>query len=128
MPADIQKGKISAAFIKRYSSSDGTCKMQSPRVGYSNIVAFSREDLENNSSKLHYLSFTSTGLNMTPVVIFNPKLEAISMYTGYRQGDKGIETHSYYLAEDPTDLSDPTDAQGYNKQVYVNQNDILELY
>ncbi|MDC0534658.1 hypothetical protein OAO18_02490 [Francisellaceae bacterium] len=129
LPADSAKyGKISAAFIKRYSSSDGSCTMQSSRVGYSNIVSFNADDLNKNSTDLHYFAFTSTGLNMTPVVILNPQLKSVSMYTGYRQGDKGQSSYAFYDASNPDILYPPSIDNSYSENAYIKSGQSLYLY
>ncbi|MDC0534929.1 hypothetical protein OAO18_03855 [Francisellaceae bacterium] len=128
LPVNISKnGKLSAEFIARYSSDNGTCRMNSTRVSYSNIISFDPEDFNKNMPTVHYFVFTSTGLNMTPAVVFNPSRKVLTTYTGYRQGDKDPKAYAFYLKNDSNYNQDGKDNR-YNSKVYISRNQELDLF
>ncbi|MDC0534939.1 hypothetical protein OAO18_03910 [Francisellaceae bacterium] len=123
-------GKVSGVFLARYPSKNGTCNDKpSDQVSYSNLVSFNVDDINTNKTSIRYRPFSSTGLNMTPVVIFNPQSEILATYTGHRQGDSGKGSYGYYNPKKSIKSFDNgSDNNGYNSSAMVSNNQELILY
>lgn len=120
---------ISYSFVRIYASNDGSCSMpnsQRSDVRAANIIQFDPSDLNHASNQLHYWSFAPSGLSLTPIVIYNKKLDALSTFIGYRPFDKkGKQNYAHFI---DGELSLDTEDNGRNQYIYVEPSQTLEFH